>query len=149
MVAVECLGPDQDIGDRALQSDEVDAPAGQSAVSLHKPPLDDGVGQFTPRRLGHVADVGRKPEPHREGHAGQKRRAPQEAIAARRRLRDLQVGRAGIMSDGGSERPQGRREPNDDGSPRPEGLAHGAHGSPFAALPTLACLVSSSGMTTV
>ena len=38
---------------------------------------------------------------------------------------------------------------NDDGSPRPEGSGHGAHGSPFAALPTLACLVSSSGMTTV
>ena len=120
--AVQHLDADEHVGDGELEPDELDAPARQPlGPRVDRVALDPRVGQLLHARHGVVLHPVRQLQHHREPHARQHGRSPQNLEVPRLRLLQLEIGGARLVGARDrrrrERREQRRQEARDPPSP--------------------------------
>ena len=123
LVAVEELNPHEDVRDRALQSDKINALPREATGRRNDPPLDARIGQLADGLRHEVLAVIRQPQQDGQSSAGIEWRPPEHAVAPGRDLVDLEVCRACFVPRHAERACQ---QPQQQGQPQPCAL----HGVP-------------------
>jgi hypothetical protein len=118
------------VRDRPLEAWEGDARAGDArAGGLDDAALDERVGEALQRGRADVVQRVGQHERDGQGHAGEHRNPPQDAVSARRRLVDLEIRGAGVVCFGardGCQREEQRERQDARGGLHRSARAHGA-----------------------
>jgi hypothetical protein len=105
--AVQQRDAHQHVGDAELESDELDAPAGETlGPRVDLAPLDQRIRQLLHAGNGEVPHAVRQLQHDREPHAREHRRAPQHVVATGSRLLDLEIGGPDLVGACGASDPE-------------------------------------------
>ncbi len=104
---VERLDPDEHIGDRGLKPRELDPFPGEAGGSrVERAALEERVGQPLHDRLPHRAHALRHLQSDGQAHSGEHGSSPEQLVAARPRLADLEVRRPRLVRECAARRAQ-------------------------------------------